>query len=228
MFKRATLIFSLVFLKACASSSSGIADLDSEFALVYPEPKPRSQLLTGEIFDNGNSLYPAGRAYKAGSVKVGDIVTVILNETAQASRITGLTTERATSNGEIIANQAGALFPNSSVLARATGADATISSAGNGTAGQSASLTGSISVVVVEVMPNGNAVVYGEKQLGLNEGSEMILVKGVIRPEDIMPNNTVLSTRLANAQFSYNGVGELARATKSPWGVKVLYGLWPF
>ena len=77
-------------------------------------------------------------------------------------------------------------------------------------------------------MPNGNAVVYGEKQLGLNEGSEMILVKGVIRPEDIMPNNTVLSTRLANAQFSYNGVGELARATKSPWGVKVLYGLWPF
>jgi len=228
MFKRATLIFSLVFLKACASSSSGIADLDSEFALVYPEPKPRSQLLTGAIFDNGNSLYPAGRAYKAGSVKVGDIVTVILNETAQASRITGLTTERATSNGEIIANQAGALFPNSSVLARATGADATISSAGNGTAGQSASLTGSISVVVVEVMPNGNAVVYGEKQLGLNEGSEMILVKGVIRPEDIMPNNTVLSTRLANAQFSYNGVGELARATKSPWGVKVLYGLWPF
>ena len=145
-------------------------------------------------------------------------MTVILNETAQASRITGLTTERATSNGEIIANQAGALFPNSSVLARATGADATISSAGNGTAGQSASLTGSISVVVVEVMPNGNAVVYGEKQLGLNEGSEMILVKGVIRPEDIMPNNTVLSTRLANAQFSYNGVGELARATKSSVG----------
>ncbi len=228
MFKNIIIIFSLLILKACVSSSSGITELDSDFALVYPEPKPRSQLLTGAIFDNGNSLYPAGRAYKAGSVRVGDIVTVILNETAQASRITGLTTERATSNGEIIASQAGALFPNSSFFDRATGADATISSAGNGTAGQSASLTGSISVVVVEVMPNGNAVVYGEKQLGLNEGSEMILVKGVIRPEDIMPNNTVLSTRLANAQFSYNGVGELARATKSPWGVKVLYGLWPF
>ena len=71
-------------------------------------------------------------------------------------------------------------------------------------------------------------VSVSKKQLGLNEGSEIILVKGVIRPEDIMPNNTVLSTRLANAQFSYNGVGELARATKSPWGVKVLYGLWPF
>jgi flagellar L-ring protein precursor FlgH len=43
-----------------------------------------------------------------------------------------------------------------------------------------------------------------------------------------MPNNTVLSTRLANAQFSYSGVGEIARATKAPWGVNVLFSLWPF
>ena len=77
-------------------------------------------------------------------------------------------------------------------------------------------------------MPNGNLVVFGEKQLGLNEGREMIVVKSVIRPEDIMPNNTVLSTRLANAQFSYSGVGELARATKAQWGVNVLFSLWPF
>jgi len=71
-------------------------------------------------------------------------------------------------------------------------------------------------------------IVFGEKKLGLNEGSEMIVVKGVIRPDDIMPNNTVLSTRLANAQFSYSGVGELARATKGPWGSNVLFSLWPF
>jgi flagellar L-ring protein precursor FlgH len=77
-------------------------------------------------------------------------------------------------------------------------------------------------------MENGNLIVFGEKQLELNEGSEYIRVRGVIRPEDIQPNNTVLSRRLANAQFSYSGVGELARATKGPWGVKALYGLWPF
>ena len=228
MFRIFSISLVILALQSCASGNSAVSSLESDFALIYPEPKPSSKLLTGAIFDNGNSLYPAGRAYKAGSVQVGDIVTVILNETAQASRITGLTTERSSSNGGIIAGEAGALFPNASFLDRATGADATVSSAGTGTAGQSASLTGSISVVVVDVMPNGNAVVFGEKQLGLNEGSEVILVRGVIRPDDIMPNNTILSTRLANAQFSYSGVGELARATKSPWGINVLYSLWPF
>lgn len=223
-----TMTLAFVFMQSCASVDSRVSTMKSDFALTYPEPQQQIKLLTGSIMDNGNTLYPAGRAYKAGSTEVGDIVTVILNETAQASRITGLSTERASSNTVIGANQASSLLPSSSFF-NGIGTDgSTISSTGSGTAGQSASLTGSISAVVVDVMPNGNLVIFGEKQLGLNEGSEMIVVKGVIRPDDIMPNNTVLSTRLANAQFSYSGVGELARATKAPWGVNVLFGLWPF
>ena len=155
---------------------------------------------------------------------MGTYFIVILNETAQASRITGLTTERASAN-----NIVGADILSGGPFFNGLGTEGTtISSAGTGTAGQSASLTGSISVAVVDVMKNGNLIVFGEKKLGLNEGSEMIVVKGVIRPDDIMPNNTVLSTRLANAQFSYSGVGELARATKGPWGSNVLFSLWPF
>ena len=215
-------------LQSCASSDTRVGTMQSEFALTYPEPQQQARLLTGSIMDNGNSLYHAGRAYKAGSVEIGDIVTVILNETAQASRISGLSTERASANTVIGANQASSLFPGGSFFSDIGTDGSTISSSGSCTAGQSASLTGSISAVVIDVMPNGNLVVFGEKQLGLNEGSEMIVVKGVIRPEDIMPNNTVLSTRLANAQFSYSGVGELARATKAPWGVNVLFSLWPF
>jgi len=228
MMRLLSLSVALLVLQSCASGTSSVATLESDFALVYPESQPKSVPLTGSIFDNGNALYPAGRAYKAGTVEVGDIVTVILNETAQASRISGLTTERASSNTVIGATQASSLFPGSSFFDGVNTDGSTISSSGSGTAGQSASLTGSISVVVVDVMPNGNLVVFGEKQLGLNEGSEMIVVKGVIRPDDIMPNNTVLSTRLANAQFSYSGVGELARATKAPWGVNLLFSVWPF
>ena len=222
---RLFLIFVLIAsLQSCASRSSSFASLESDFAIIYPDEESSSKLLTGSIFDNGNVLYPAGRAYKAGKVKIGDIVTVILNETAQASRITGLTTERASANNVI-----GADILGGGPFFNGLGTEGTtISSAGTGTAGQSASLTGSISVAVVDVMKNGNLIVFGEKKLGLNEGSEMIVVKGVIRPDDIMPNNTVLSTRLANAQFSYSGVGELARATKGPWGSNVLFSLWPF
>jgi len=228
MFRIFSLCLALLALQSCASGGSSVATLESDFALVYPEPKPISAPLTGSIFDNGNALYPAGRAYKTGSVVVGDIVTVILNETAQASRISGLSTERASSNSVIGPSQASALFPGSGFFDGVNTDGSTISSSGSGTAGQSASLSGSISVVVIDVMPNGNLVVFGEKQLGLNEGSEMIVVKGVIRPDDIMPNNTVLSTRLANAQFSYSGVGERARATKAPWGVDLLLSVWPF
>ena len=80
----------------------------------------------------------------------------------------------------------------------------------------------------VEVLGNGNLVIIGEKQLALTEGSEFIQVKGIIRPADIQPDNTILSQRIANAQISYRGSGELASATKPAWLTSLLYNFWPF
>jgi flagellar L-ring protein precursor FlgH len=82
--------------------------------------------------------------------------------------------------------------------------------------------------MVVEVLGNGNLVIVGEKQLALTEGSEFIQVKGIIRPADIQPDNTILSQRIANAQISYRGSGELASATKPAWLTSLLYNFWPF
>ena len=150
--------------------------------------------------DNGSLLYPAGRAYAAGTVRIGDIVTILLNEAAQATRENGLATERVSVNEltpGIFGDQT--LFDEYANLGEL---GSTISSNGAGTAGQSATLTGSISAVVTEVMSNGNLVVFGEKQLELNEGSEYIRVRGVIRAEDIKPNNTIQSNRHDNTQFS--------------------------
>jgi len=78
-------------------------------------------------------------------------------------------------------------------------------SEGTGTADQAASLTGSISAMVVEVLSNDNLVILGEKQLALTEGSEFIRLKGIIRPADIQADNTLLSHRIASAQISYRG-----------------------
>jgi flagellar L-ring protein precursor FlgH len=77
-------------------------------------------------------------------------------------------------------------------------------------------------------MPNGNLVLRGEKQLALTEGSEIIQVAGIIRPDDVAPNNTVQSRRLANAQIAYRGSGDLANATKAGWGTSTLMKIWPF
>lgn len=218
----------LAMLEGCAGVSETSLVANDSFELTYPLESVTVARTTGSILDNGSRLYPAGRAYAAGISEIGDIITIILSESAQASRVTGLTTERTTTNDVIGEAQRNALFPAGEFFSNLETDGSSIGSAGTGTAGQSASLTGSISAVVIDIMENGNLIVFGEKQLELNEGSEYIRVRGVIRPEDIQPNNTVLSRRLANAQFSYSGVGELARATKGPWGVKALYGLWPF
>jgi len=104
----------------------------------------------------------------------------------------------------------------------------TIKSEGEGSADQTASLTGSIAVTVVEVLANGNLMVRGEKQLALTEGTEVIQVSGIVRPEDVSPNNTLQSRRLANAQIAYRGTGDMASAAKPGWGTSLLYKIWPF
>ena len=103
-----------------------------------------------------------------------------------------------------------------------------ITNKGTGAADQQASLVTSVAVAVIDVMSNGNLVLRGEKQLALTEGAEVIQVSGIIRPDDIAPNNTVQSRRLANAQIVYRGSGDLANATKAGWGTSALLKLWPF
>ncbi|MGB4346510.1 MAG: flagellar basal body L-ring protein FlgH, partial [Burkholderiaceae bacterium] len=103
-----------------------------------------------------------------------------------------------------------------------------ISNKGKGVADQQASLTGSIAVTVAEVQSNGNLVIRGEKQVSLSEGGEVIQVSGIIRPDDVSSINTVQSKRLANAQITYRGNGDLANATRAGWGTSALYKFWPF
>ena len=104
----------------------------------------------------------------------------------------------------------------------------TITSEASGTADQQATLTGQIAATVVQILPNGNLIVKGEKKLDLSEGSEVIRVAGIVRTEDVAPNGTVFSRRLANAQISYIGSGELNSANRVPWGASLLFQLWPF
>lgn len=225
---RTSLALLLAILGACSSIDPSANTFGSDFELIYPSDAPQLRVSSGSIMDNGINLYPTRRIYQSGQVKVGDIITVVLNETAQASRSSALTAERETSNNILAAGQANAIFPSSSFFEGVSAAGSSLSSNGGGTAGQSASLTGSISAVVVDVMQNGNLVILGEKQLTLTEGTEVIRLKGVVRPEDIQPDNTILSRRIANAQFSYSGTGDLARAAKPPVGLRTLFSIWPF
>ncbi len=193
------------------------------FTPVFPVEQNLPQAATGAIYNGRNSERFFGRGR---SFQVGDVITVLLNESTQAARSQNGAVNRTASN-EVPALSTnflkGGLFKG--------GADmlgSTIKNEGGGKADQTASLTGSIAVSVIDVMSNGNLVLRGEKQLALTEGSEIIQVGGIVRPDDIAPNNTVQSRRLANAQITYRGTGDMAAATRSGWGTSALLKLWPF
>jgi flagellar L-ring protein precursor FlgH len=78
------------------------------------------------------------------------------------------------------------------------------------------------------VLPNGTLFVEGKKNLLFSEGQEEVYVSGLVMPADVQPDNTVLSSRIAQANISYLGRGDLADVARTSWGTKVFNKYWPF
>ena len=83
-------------------------------------------------------------------------------------------------------------------------------------------------MTVVRIFENGNMGILGQKELILNNGKEYIRVSGIVRPEDISAANVVSSNRLADAQISYTGAGDVADTAKPGWLSKALRAVSPF
>jgi flagellar L-ring protein precursor FlgH len=99
---------------------------------------------------------------------------------------------------------------------------------GIGSATQSNALNGEVTVTVAQVLPNGNMLVRGEKLVTLNRGDEFVRISGIVRPADILPDNRVLSTRVADAKITYSGSGEIARASRAGWLNRFFTRISPF
>ena len=211
-------------LQACASDNTDLVLRPSpEFEPVYPLAADRTKVSTGGIYGNRQSdaWFGRGRNYQ-----VGDIITVLLNEQTQAARSQNSEINRDAKN--TLPTGLNTQLGKNSLLQGIDLTNNAIDSKSKGSADQQASLVGSIAVTVVEILANGNLLVRGEKKLGLSEGTEVIQVSGIIRPEDIGPNSTVQSRRLANAQIAYRGAGDLANAARPGWGTRMMHSLWPF
>ena len=196
-----------------------------DFAPVYPVAAERQRVSTGAIYNSraSESWFGRGRSYA-----VGDVITVLLSESTQAKRSQDSKVSRDSSNDVVPTGLQNISANTKGAMGGLKLDGGSISNTGVGTANQLATLEGSVAVTVVDVLVNGNLVLRGEKQLALSEGSEVIQVAGIIRPEDVAPNNTVQSRRLANAQITYRGTGDLAAASRAGWGTSALLKLWPF
>ena len=226
-----------VFATVCSACvTQGLPPLvqDMAFEPITPLMPVAQVSVTGSIFNDSNTSSRFG--YKK-NYQVGDIITVVLTESTQAQRQSGVETVKEGSNSPMAALQ-GAFglsqdFPTGfnrtkRALKATPFSDLKIESKGSGSANQAASLDGAVAATVIQVLPNDSVVVQGQKRLTLSEGSETIRIIGVVSLNDIQPDNTVLSSRLANAQISYQGAGNLASVAKVPWGTNVLNKVWPF
>ncbi|PWU30191.1 flagellar basal body L-ring protein FlgH [Pseudomonas sp. RW407] len=204
---------------------------DPYYAPVMPRtPMPAAQN-NGSIYQAGfdNNLYGDRKAFR-----IGDIITITLNEKTQASKKANSDISKDSSNKMGLTS----LFGGSATTNNPFGSgDLSLSAEysgnretkGDSAAGQSNSLTGSITVTVAEVMPNGILAVRGEKWMTLNTGNELVRIAGLIRADDIATDNTVSSTRVADARITYSGTGAFADASQPGWLDRFfLSPLWPF
>jgi flagellar L-ring protein precursor FlgH len=214
-------ILMLISMTACTSTP---VKRDPDYAAVRPVATEKPERNDGAIFDarTHNSLYEDYRARR-----VGDILTVNLQETTTAEKESETTVSKSNSNSITNPTILGAtpefslpgFLPLSNTNNNNLGTSLSSSSnfSGSGDSDQSNTLTGSISVSVVEVLPNGNLVVRGEKVMTLNQGNEYIRIAGIISPRDIQSDNSIPSTRIADAQISYTGDGATNDANVMGW-----------
>ena len=203
-----------VMLTGCALDALGPQPDDPDFAPALPEEDYTTALPSGGLFNpysSNNGLYTDTRAHK-----VGDLISVQLEEQTSASKNAGTTLGKSNDIG-FGALSIGGRPVTINGYDTSVGLSNSSDFTGNSDASQSNSLTGNISVSVVRVLANGNLVVRGEKWLMLNNGNEYIRVTGIVRSEDVSSDNTVSSQRIANARIQYGGTGDFADTQERGW-----------
>ncbi len=188
---------------------------------------------TGSIFGQGDN--PLFSDHKA--MRVNDIVTVVISETAKSSN----SVDKSLSENDSSALGGGTFTTggtNPAVSAYANAANgltnigfqakSTSAYTGKGASNKNASFTTTVSARVVKVLQNGNYFISGRREIMIDDEKQVIQISGVIRPYDIDQNNKISSSQMSNAKILYNSEGDLDRATKQGWGTKLVQAIWPF
>lgn len=215
----------LILLLGLAAGCQTTPRRDPEFAASYPAYRqPPPQQTTGAIFAVGHDI---AWFEDVKARRIGDILTIRLEESTNASKSASSSIDRTQdteiANPTVLGTTPQFNVPSALPLADsedrtlAAEIDSATSFEGDGEAQQSNSLTGDITVTVADVFPNGNLLVRGEKRLNLNQGNEYVKISGIVRPVDIATDNSVPSTKVADATIVYNGDGAVADSSRIGW-----------
>jgi flagellar L-ring protein precursor FlgH len=223
-----TLICATLLLAGCSANRSQMPTTRL--------PSDSAPPVTVETPQTPGSLWTESRGSLFGDIKarqVGDILTVAIYEQASASREATTSTGRSsTANAGIdnffgveadLANLHRALDPTKLV-----GASYENDFKGSGSTSRKEDLVATLTTRVVEVYPNGNLRIEGGKTVTVNNEDQIIVLTGIVRPNDISPRNVVNSKYVLDAKIAYTGKGVISDKQKPGWMVRILDNIWPF
>jgi len=188
-----------------------------------PEPHSYAAPLNGAIYNvaSARPLFEDRRARF-----IGDTITITIAEKTAASK----NSENKTSRSQSISSTAGTSIglPFAGAIRAGLNVDNSNNFDGKGQNTSANDFTGTLTVTVIEVYPNGNLLVSGEKQIGLKEGEEFVRFSGVVNPNTITSANTVISTQVADARIEYKANGFIDSAQVMGWLGKFFLTFLPF
>ncbi|NEU97310.1 flagellar basal body L-ring protein FlgH [Bradyrhizobium uaiense] len=181
-----------------------------------------------------NSLWRSGsRAFfkDQRAARVGDILTITVNITDKAAIANETQRSRANSEDSAITNFLGSQTitqANKILPGKILTAESTASSDGKGSVNRQEALQTNVAAVVTQLLPNGNLVVEGKQEIRVNYEIRELIVAGIVRPEDIQSDNTIDSSKIAQARIAYGGRGQITDVQQPRYGQQVLDVLLPF
>ena len=229
--KYLAIMISMVGLTACTQAfKPQTSDIPSHVQVAKAQPMKAKGAIWSESTTNDN-LFADVKAHG-----LNDIVTILVEETTAASGKANTKTGRDNSVNLGVDNFLGKNLnfksflgiPGTGPFTPSVGATSSSAFTGSGTTTRSGSLKGVITARVIEVLPNGNLVVRGTREMVVNDEKQTMALTGVIRPQDIASDNSISSTMVADARIEYGGNGIVADQQEQGWLSRVLGWIWPF
>jgi flagellar L-ring protein precursor FlgH len=219
----------LMFFLVFSSLVTGCSHIEPRVEIIMPTTSaPRQEipmpLVNGAIFQAANAQRPLFEDQKPG--RVGDILTLAIVEKTSASRSSKSSSAKTSDTKAAVPTLAG--LPGKSFLGAQLAANGANTFEGKGETANDNTFTGTLTVTVVSVLPNGNLVVAGEKQIGINHNTETIRFSGVVNPLTIQAGNVVQSSQVADARLEYRGKGYIDEAQRMGWLQRFFLNAFPF
>ena len=188
-----------------------------------PAPRFEASAGNGAIYQagTGRPLFEDRRARY-----VGDTITVNITESTTASAKSNNKVDKSNNQKASVTALSG--LPGKGLLGLDLGATSSTAFSGKGEAANNNVFTGNITVTVIDVMPNGNLLVSGEKQLAIGNEQEFVRISGVINPSFVDAFNTTASSKVADARIEYKSAGQISEGQIMGWMARFFLNVLPF